>query len=81
MKRYSHRFNFGAPKDDAKKHRKKGYLQACETGGSLYGEMRTTHGHSGPEEPLAGDELRASYAKLYKKQASAFNKMMRKREE
>ncbi|MBD3379284.1 MAG: hypothetical protein GF408_02360 [Candidatus Omnitrophica bacterium] len=78
MKKYSHGCNFGAPPEDAKKHKERKHIQACEMGGSIYGTMRTTGGHgqmraSAPDE----NDIRSAYSTLYKKQVSALSKLMR----
>ncbi len=79
MKKHSHGCNFGAPPGDVKKDKDKRHIQSCETGGSIYGKMRTTRDHNPDRSNPADDAgLRGAYSTLYKKQVSALSKLMRR---
>ncbi len=55
----------------------KRYLQACETGGSIYGKKIGSLGKSQNEDEEKED-LKGAYDKLYKRQVNALNKVFKR---
>ncbi len=57
----------------------KKYLQACETGGSIYGKERAAEKGRGPDDRCAEKEdLTGTCNRLYKKQIVIMNKVFRR---
>lgn len=55
----------------------KKFLQACETGGSIYGRKRTTGNKDVVEKNgVSKDDLMAVYNKFYKNQVAALYKII-----
>ena len=55
----------------------KRYLQACETGGSIYGKKASSRG-KGRNKDEEDEDLKGAYDKLYKRQVNALNKVFKR---
>ena len=55
----------------------KKFLQACETGGSIYGKRRMSNGGAAESSGVSKDDLMVVYNKFYKNQVAALYKIIR----
>ncbi len=55
----------------------KKFLQACETGGSIYGKRRGANRDIAEGNGVSKDDLMAVYNKFYKNQVAALYKIIR----
>lgn len=54
----------------------KKFLQACETGGSIYGRKRSATREAAEKNAVSKDDLMAVYNKFYKNQVAALYKII-----